>query len=230
MSTDPCGATVEAALAELRAQVSAAPRHGPGRRPCVLVVDMQRHFVDDTDRGAVAAVEATARLLDRARTAAVPVYLARVVVDDLADVDPAWAARFDLRPLLRGGRAAEIDPRVGPAAGDVVVEKRHASAFAGTELTTVLGAAGIDTVLVCGLTTSGCVRATAVDGAAGGLRMQVVRECVADPRPLSGPVALADLADRYADVIGLREALDQLDRACTAHRGPAGQSPTTRTE
>jgi maleamate amidohydrolase len=205
--------TVAAALARLHEGLRSGRRHGPGRRPCVLVVDMQRHFVDETDPGTVAAVEATAELLGRARPAGVPVYLAQVVIDDLADVDPAWAARFDLRPLLRGGRAIELDPRVGPGAGDVVVGKRHASAFAGTDLAAQLTAAGVDTVLLCGLTTSGCVRATAVDGAAHGLRIEVVLDCVADPRPLSGPVALADLADRYADVIDLREALGQLQRS-----------------
>jgi maleamate amidohydrolase len=172
---------------------------------------VQRHFVNEWDQGTVAAVQATAELLSRARRSGVPVYLVQLVLDDLADVNPAWAARFDLHLLLRGGKAVELDPRVGPEAGDIIVEKRHASAFAGTDLATQLAVAGIDTVLLCGLTTSGCVRATAVDGAAHGLRVEIVLDCVADPRPLSGPVALADLADRYADVIDLREAISQLN-------------------
>lgn len=179
-------------------------RHGPGRRPAVVVIDVQRHFVDPEVADAVVA---TAELLDHARRAAVPVYLVGIVFDDVAAADPAWAARFDLSPLLRGAPGTEFDPRIGPRAGDVVVEKRHASAFAGTDLAARLSEEDIDTVLLCGLTTSGCVRATAVDAASRRLRVEIVRQCVADPRPLSGPVSLTDLADRYADVISLDEAV-----------------------
>ncbi|WP_318307737.1 cysteine hydrolase family protein [Amycolatopsis solani] len=182
-------------------------RHGPGRRPAVIAVDFQRHFIDAV---AAPAVAATAGLLDHARRAGTPVYLVRIEFDDLADADPAWAARFDLSPLLRGAPGTELDPRIGPRHGDVVVDKRHASAFAGTDLAVRLSEEDVDTVLICGLTTSGCVRATAVDAASLGLRVEVVRECVADPRPLSGPVALSDLADRYADVIDLGEAVRML--------------------
>ncbi|MBN9108337.1 MAG: cysteine hydrolase [Pseudonocardia sp.] len=202
--------TIEAALAALLAGIRRGPRHGPGRRLCVVVVDMQVLFVEGAGDSAHAAVAATARLLAQAREAGVPVYLVRVVHDDLTHVDPAWAARFDLEPLRRGRPTAEFDPRLGPHGRDVIVEKHHASAFAGTDLAERLAATDVDTVLLCGLTTSGCVRATAVDGAALGLRMQVVADCVADQRQLSGPVALADLQDRYADVIDIREAAVQL--------------------
>ncbi|MBE1494121.1 nicotinamidase-related amidase [Amycolatopsis lexingtonensis] len=204
--------TVEAAMARLLAGLGSGRRHGPGRRPAVVVVDLQRHFID-ADPGVSGAVVATAGLLDHARRAAVPVYLVRIGFDDLADADPAWAARFDLSPLLRGAPGTAFDPRIGPREGDVVVDKRHASAFAGTDLGTRLSEKDIDTVLLCGLTTSGCVRATAVDAASLGLRVEIVLPCVADPRPLSGPVALADLADRYADVISLDEAVRLLAAA-----------------
>lgn len=198
--------TVEAAMAGLLAGLGSGRRHGPGRRPAVVVVDFQRHFVG-ADAGVSDAVVATSGLLDHARRAAVPVYLVRIGFDDLADADPVWAARFDLSPLLRGAPGTEFDPRVRPREGDGVVEKRHASAFAGTDLAERLSEKDVDTVLLCGLTTSGCVRATAVDAASRGLRVEIVLQCVADPRPLSGPVALADLADRYADVISLDEAV-----------------------
>ncbi|RSD11718.1 cysteine hydrolase family protein [Amycolatopsis eburnea] len=198
--------SVEAAMARLLAGLGSGRRHGPGRRPAVVVVDLQRHFVD-ADPGASPTVAATAELLDHARRTGIPVFLVRIGFDDLADVDPAWAARFDLSPLLRGAPGTELDPRIGPRDGDVVVDKRHASAFAGTDLAARLSEADVDTVLLCGMTTSGCVRATAVDAASLGLRVEIVRQCVADPRPLSGPVALADLADRYADVISIGEAV-----------------------
>jgi maleamate amidohydrolase len=201
--------TVEAAVARLLAGLGTGRRHGPGHRPAVVVVDLQRHFVD-ADPGTTAAAAATADLLDHARRAGTPVYLVRIGFDDLADADPAWAARFDLSLLLRGAPGTELDPRIGPREGDVVVDKLHASAFAGTDLATRLSEVHVDTVLLCGLTTSGCVRATAVDAASLGLRVEIVLPCVADPRPLSGPVALADLADRYADVISLDEAVGLL--------------------
>jgi maleamate amidohydrolase len=102
-------------------------------------------------------------------------------------------------------------PALGPKGDDKVVEKKHASGFAGSALKSELDALGVDTVFLTGTSTSGCVRSSCIEGAALGFRMILVEEGSYEPRPLSGPVALSELADRYADVVSLKEATDYLE-------------------
>jgi maleamate amidohydrolase len=92
----------------------------------------------------------------------------------------------------------------------VLVVKQYASAFAGTSLAATLHAAQVDTVLVAGVSTSGCVRATATDALVAGFHPLVVREACADRTPELHAGNLADLDAKYADVIDLREALDRM--------------------
>jgi maleamate amidohydrolase len=95
---------------------------------------------------------------------------------------------------------------------DLVVSKQHGSAFFGTELAPQLSERGIDTLLICGCVTSGCVRASAVDAAQHGFRPLVVREAVGDRSPLANEANLIDIDQRYGDVVTLKEALDYLAR------------------
>jgi maleamate amidohydrolase len=91
-----------------------------------------------------------------------------------------------------------------------VVVKQYASAFFGTSLASTLHTAGVDTVVLAGVSTSGCVRATAMDALNSGFRPQVVRDACADRTPAVHESNLADLDAKYADVVGLAEALDHL--------------------
>jgi maleamate amidohydrolase len=107
----------------------------------------------------------------------------------------------------------EIDPRVAPAPGDRVLRKRMASSFVGTPLEDELKEAGIDTLIVMGTSTSGCVRASVVDGIARGFRMFVVEDCVEDRSELSGQVALFDIDSKYGNVVDADEAARLIDGA-----------------
>lgn len=109
----------------------------------------------------------------------------------------------------------DIYPRFRPADSDVVVEKRRASAFFGTPIASLLVGSGARTVIICGETTSGCVRATAVDAFSYGFNVVVVEDCVFDRNPISHKVNLFDLHHKYADVVFLEELEGRLPRACS---------------
>ena len=102
------------------------------------------------------------------------------------------------------------DLELAPDGGEVVVVKQYASAFFGTSLASTLHVAGVDTVVLAGVSTSGCVRATAMDALNSGFRPQVVRDACADRTPAVHENNLADLDAKYADVVDLAEALAHL--------------------
>jgi maleamate amidohydrolase len=161
---------------------------GLGRRPALIVVDVNLGFTDpasplvcDLD-GVVAAIR---RLLDVARPAGVPVVFTTVSYDE-GDRQTA-AAFIDKIPALltleAGTRWVEIDPRIAPHDDEPVLNKLFASAFFGTALSSFLTANGADSLIVTGASTSGCVRATVVDAIQHGLRPIVPREAVGDRNP-----------------------------------------------
>jgi maleamate amidohydrolase len=188
---------------------------GAGTRPAVVVVDFQRAFTETPRCGqpTIDALTASAELLAAARDADVSVIYLTVIYDDLSDIPLSW--RPDIKgdgisKCLRGWELTAIHPLVAPQLGDIILEKHHASGFFGTDLDGRLTRLGVDTLLVVGTSTSGCVRATAIDGAARSYRVQVIEECVDDFRLISGEAALDDIAERYGDVISLKGALDYL--------------------
>jgi maleamate amidohydrolase len=109
--------------------------------------------------------------------------------------------------LAAGSRWVAIDVRVAPQPGEPVLTKLFASAFFGTSLAPLLVAAGCDEVVLAGASTSGCVRATAVDAVQHGFRVSVVRDAVADRSPSSHEVALSDIQGRYGEVVGVEQAI-----------------------
>jgi maleamate amidohydrolase len=200
------------------------PTIGTGSRPAVVVVDFQIAFTEHArcDEHTVSSMEATAVLLDKARASGVPVVYLAVAYDDLTDVPLSWRREDGIfASCRRGAETAAINPIVAMQPGDILVEKTHASGFFNTSLHEVLTDLGIDTVLLTGTSTSGCVRSTAVDAAARSYRVVVVEECCDDWRPVSNAAALYDLADRYADVVHLDEMLAYLD-SVTVVETPAG--------
>ena len=203
-------------IATIRAARAATIRVGPGTRPAVIVVDFQRAFMENEDPRAAAALSATTPLLDAARRSRVPVVYTATSVDSLEEVNATWKVTQDLRPFLRGSPSSEIDPRIAMQWGDILVEKPHASAFFGTHIAERLDRLGVDTLIVTGTSTSGCVRATAVDGCALSYRVMVVEDCCYDPRLVSREASLWDLADRYADVVTVGQMLDYLATLSTA--------------
>ncbi|CUU60317.1 Nicotinamidase-related amidase [Parafrankia irregularis] len=227
--SDP-GAGAGAALAELdrlRARFAASGmvgRVGWGEAPAVVVVDLIRGFTDPAsplggDLGDV--VEATGVLVATARRVGVPVYWAEVAyAPDMSDAG-VWPRKISAQRLLvEGGEWTGLDTRLTRRPGEPRVVKKHASAFLGTDLADRLRRDGVDTILVAGCTTSGCVRATVVDGCGLGFRPIVVREAVGDRSALVHEVSLFDLDAKYGDVEDLAGVLDTLT-AGTRDRGAA---------
>ena len=108
---------------------------------------------------------------------------------------------------MAGSHAVQIDARLGLQPGDTLITKQFASAFFGTALSSLLAAEGCDTVLVTGATTSGCVRATAVDADQHGYRPIVPRDCVGDRAQAPHEANLFDIQQKYGDVVDLDAAL-----------------------
>ena len=190
---------------------------GFGAAPAVLVVDFTRAFTEPGDEMPLAAdfsaeIEATKRLVASARAAGVPVYYTAAVYEepDLADAG-IWAKKVPASTTLRAGTpGVEIDPRLGRRDDEALVVKKYASAFFGTDLSSRLTARGVDTILLCGCTTSGCVRASAVDGLQHGFRVMIVREAVGDRNPAAHRQSMLDMQAKYADIVTLDAATGYL--------------------
>jgi maleamate amidohydrolase len=110
----------------------------------------------------------------------------------------------------RGNPLADWLDGLEPDADDLVITKQHASGFNGTDLADRMAALGVDTALVCGVSTSGCVRATATDASAAGFMPFVVREAVGDRTLAVEEANLFDLHAKYADVVSLADVLEYL--------------------
>jgi nicotinamidase-related amidase len=185
-------------------------------RPCVLVVDFSCGFTDPTcalGSELSEPVAATKRLLDAARPKGLPVVFTTIGFEaSMADAG-IWPAKMPaLSELKIGSRWVEIDPRLEPQPDDPVVLKKGASAFFGTNLPAILASRRIDSVILCGATTSGCVRATAIDLLQYGYPTVVPRECVGDRAQAPHEANLFDIGAKYADVVSLEHVLAELDR------------------
>jgi maleamate amidohydrolase len=189
---------------------------GFGTRPAVVVVDLVNGFTDPesplgADLGAV--VESTRTLLDAAREAAVPVLFTTVVYDEANErAAEVFLRKVPALAVLRPGtRWIEVDERLGRRDDEPILPKAFASAFFGTPLASML--AGRDTLVVCGATTSGCVRATVVDALQNGLAPVVPRECVGDRWDAAHEANLFDVQAKYGDVVPLSEAVGAMHQA-----------------
>ncbi len=199
-------------------------RVGFGKRPAVLVVDMTRAFLEDrfplgSSKAGEPCAQAIRRLLDVARPLGVPIVYSRY---DAFQLDAEWGRWLEkgtgaeADSPMRSAEAHEIVDLLEPQRGDVVVTKAKPSAFFGTQLASVLTYFGIDTTIVTGMVSSGCVRATVVDAFSHNYRVIIPQECVADRSETAHQMNLFDMDMKYADVIPLADVLDQLKS--TAHR------------
>ena len=193
-------------------------RLGFGKKPAVLVVDFIKAY---TTAGAplfapdvVTAVNETIDLLALAREKGVPVLYTKVLYNkNFADGGIFVQKVPVLKTMVEGEPLAEIVPELPPAETDIIVVKQYASAFFGTSLAATLTSLGVDTVILTGCSTSGCVRASAIDGMQYGFRVIVPRECVGDRH--SGPheANLFEINSKYGDVVekaGVMEYLGNL--------------------
>jgi maleamate amidohydrolase len=206
----------------------------PGERPAVLIIDMQHDFCDPDAPTTLwpsigETYEPIKRLSAAARERNVPVIYTQGLV--AADGSTAGLWRFkqrfhaEGRVQVEGSRGAAIIPELAPQAGDRVIRKWRPSAFFRTDLEVFLGVRGIDTLLCCGTSVSGCVRATVTDAFMRDIRCMVIRECVADRTPAVMDANLFDLQQKYAEVVPLTETLNYLaslsDRSASRIRSKA---------
>jgi maleamate amidohydrolase len=190
-------------------------RIGFGDRPAILVVDMINGFTDPSlplGSSFGQEIDATRELLDGARSASTYIFFTAVAYRDkeLGDAGIWRRKQHGLVSLRAGTSAVDIDKRLGRRPNEPVIEKKQASAFFGTDLIARLTVRQIDTVIISGCTTSGCVRASAVDACAYGFRTCVVREAVGDRAEAAHLQSLFDLDQKYADVVSLGEVLSYL--------------------
>jgi nicotinamidase-related amidase len=197
----------------------------PGARPAVVVVDLIRGFTDPacppgSDLDVV--VTATRQLLDAARVADMQIVFTSIAFTP-AELDTTlWLLKMPaMRALLAGSNWVEVDDRLARRPDEAVITKRAASAFHGTDLAGRLAAAGADSLVLCGATTSGCIRATAIDACALGLPTFVPRECVGDRAAGPHEANLLDIDAKYADVVDLADALAQLPAPVVGGSGGA---------
>ena len=210
-------------------------RVGFGSKPALLLIDLYRWVFGDEPRPLLEAVKdwpgycgmaawnavpAIQRLQDASRSAGIPVIHVTGLLDEESgvigwneaahrDAGRRWAG--EPATLDRRARRYDIIPELAPRPGEAVLRKTSPSAFWGTPLIGHLTQHGIDTILVAGESTSGCVRASVVDGCTHRFRMQVIEECVFDRHEACHAINLFDMHQKYADVISLPEAVAYLD-------------------
>lgn len=226
----------DAFLTERDRAVAAASGYGGlvgfGERPALLIIDATVRFCGDRPlpilesvrtwrnscgEEAWAAVAVIRRLLDAARTSGVPViYTTGAVGPNLAVRSGRMADKNvrrgeDATAVRHGGD--EVVAPITPGERDLVVAKNKASGFFGTPLAAMLVDLGVDSLICCGGTTSGCVRATVVDASSFNYRVSVVEDATFDRTQASHAINLFDMAQKYADVVSAEDALRHLAAA-----------------
>jgi nicotinamidase-related amidase len=215
-------------LAELYERLSSrgfAGRMGFGSRPAVLAVDLIRGFTDercplasDLDR----EVLNTRRILDAARAAGAVVVLSTSYYDAALEEAGVWSLKVPSSEwLIEGSEWVQVDERLERAPGDMLLVKKYASCFFGTDLISRLVSRGVDTLIITGCTTSGCVRASAVDACSLGLRTIVVEDAVGDRAPLSHLTCLFDIDAKYGDVTTTDAVIEYLESVQSRRATPA---------
>jgi nicotinamidase-related amidase len=193
---------------------------GYGAKPAVVVVDMTYAFIDPEhilaygDSG-WSAVNHSSVLLGEARKRDVGIIYTRPSPRILADPAAGTISRkriAAMKEVLSKPRSNEIVDALAPCEGELVIERSAASAFFGTDMAKILNYYHVDTVIVIGTSTSGCVRATVVDAASYNYYVTVPVECVSDRSELSHKVNLVEMDMKYADVVRVEEVLDYFKR------------------
>jgi maleamate amidohydrolase len=186
-----------------------------GKRPALLIVDFVMAYLDRASplyADAGDALASNERILATARSANIPVIFTNVEYKaDGVDGGLFYTKIPSLSVFLKGSPLGAFPPSLKPVDGEHVVSKQFASAFFKTSLAETLTAQGIDTLVITGLSTSGCVRATALDALQSGFAPFVVRDACGDRHPAPHEANLFDLQAKYAEVISEQEACDLIN-------------------
>jgi len=191
-------------------------RLGFGKKSAIIVIDLLQGYTTEGSAlyapGVVTCVKEVPELLDLAREKGVPIIHTRVFYTAPNYEDGGiWIKKAPvLKDLVPGNPYAEFCEEVVPKPGEPIIVKQYASAFFGTSLIATLNGLGVDTLIITGCTTSGCIRATAVDTVQHGIRPICVRECVGDRHDGPHEANLFDINAKYGDVISKAEAMEYL--------------------
>lgn len=187
---------------------------GFGERPSLLIVDFINAFTQPTSPLAAdfdKEIAATRQLLELARARHVLTFFTTTEYESgCADAGVFIKKVPSLKVLSKGSWMVQVDSRLEPRPGEHMLVKNYASAFFGTSLASTLTANRIDTLIVAGCTTSGCVRASAVDGCQHGFRTIVVAEAVGDRAQPPHEANLFDIDAKYGDVVSLQATLEYM--------------------
>lgn len=201
--------------ADVYAKAQLGRRMGFGRKPAVIAIDLVNGFTDPemplgSDLSAV--IDQTNRLLERVRESGGPVIFTTIAYEANRKEAGLWLRKAPAQgDFVYGSPLIEVDSRLGWRPEEAVVIKKYASCFFGTTLSSMLTADGVDTLIITGATTSGCVRATTVDAMQHGFRPIVPRQCVGDRAAEPHEAALFDINAKYGDVVELDEVLAYLE-------------------
>lgn len=191
-------------------------RVGFGDRLALIVIDMvEGYYNPDCDlyMGSDSSLLSALRVREAARAAGVPVILTNVVYHPLAlDGGRFFEKSKPLRYFLQGNPMAAWPKGLDPYPDELVISKQYPSAFFGTSLASTLTAMGVDGVLLAGVSTSGCVRATCVDAMSHGFRTSVIADACGDRHPAPHEANLFDMNAKYADVVSEAEVVAHLNQ------------------
>lgn len=189
-------------------------RIGFGKKPALILVDfVQAYFDRDCDlySGVEDTLESAIRVRDAARKAGILVVYTNVVYHPSAiDGGRFYEKAKPLRYFLEGSPMGAWPQGFSPNEDELVISKQYPSAFFGTSLASTLTAAGVDTAIITGLTTSGCIRATCLDACSHGFIPIVVEQACGDRHPDPHQANLFDMNAKYADVVSEQESIDYL--------------------
>ena len=187
---------------------------GFGKRPALLVIDFVNGFHDPEILGGgniAEAVLATVPLLGFFRQSGLPAIFTRIVYAEDGSDASLWCEKVPhLRSLTESAHASQVVAALAPLPGELVVRKTQASAFFGTHLGACLTAKGIDTLVIAGCTTSGCVRASVIDAMSMNYRTVVATDCVGDRALEPHKANLFDMGQKYSDLVSASEIVAAL--------------------
>ena len=187
---------------------------GIGQRPALLIIDFVNGFANPDQFGGGnigEAIDNTRRLLVEARALDLPIAYTRVVyADDGSDAGVFTLKAPALTQLTEKAFGSQIVDQLQPVGGEYIVRKTQPSAFFGTNLTAWFVSRGVDTVIVTGCTTSGCVRASVIDSMSYNFRTVVASDCVGDRALGPHDANLFDMEQKYADLMTSSEIIEVL--------------------
>jgi len=188
-----------------------AVRFGYGVRPGLLIIDMQNDLVGSWGRECVISNQS---LLQKARESGIPVFLTRAVVhpSKVGIGLSTWKPLREGKVIVDGTAGAKVIDELAPRHEEFVINKRRPSAFFGTDLDIYLRSLGLDTLIITGVTTSGCVRCTITDAFRRDYRVIVPRECVAEQSSTVHENNLFDINAKFGDVVPLKGVIEYLDQ------------------